>query len=50
MEKNDKICEEILKECKGKNKDEVLIKTLINICKYYKINNIKKIKQYIANI
>lgn len=41
MEKD--ILEEIKKECKIKKEDKVLIKVLINICKYYKIKDIKQI-------
>lgn len=41
MEKE--ILEEIKKECKIKKEDKVLIKVLINICKYYKIKDIKQI-------
>lgn len=41
MEKE--ILEEIKKECKIKKEDKVLIKVLINICKYYKIKDAKKI-------
>lgn len=41
MEKE--ILEEIEKECKIKKGDEVLIRVLINICKYYKIKDVKQI-------
>lgn len=49
MEKNDKICREIIKESEGKIKDKVLIEALINICKYYKINDAKQIIKYVAS-
>lgn len=36
--KEKEILEEIVKKCKIKKGDEVLIKVLINICKYYILN------------
>lgn len=34
----EEILKEIMKECNIKTKDEVIIKALLSICKYYKIN------------
>ena len=45
MEKE--IVEEIMREC-GIS-DRIITKTLISICKYYKVDNAKKITKYIKN-
>lgn len=42
----EEIVKEIMKECNVK--DKIVIKVLINICNYYKINDVKDIAVFIA--